>query len=147
MERTRQILMEAIFEVFEKMLFVFLEPSDEPGSTFDMETVIRFDGGVIKGDIRMRFPVDVASAMAQNLLGLPANEVLPRHAEDCAKEAVNMIGGNFLSKFDSGRVFHLSIPEFSRRMDQKVPEGEGIYRLDFDSDRGKLSIVLTMSGQ
>lgn len=147
MERTRQILMEAIFEVFEKMLFIFLEPSDEPGSAFDMEAVIRYDGGAVKGDIRMRFPVDMVSAMAQNLLGLSANEVMPRHAEDCAKEAVNMVCGNFLSKFDSDRVFHLSIPDFSRRIDEKLPGGEGVYRQDFDSDQGKLGVVLTMSGK
>jgi len=147
MEEIRLKLTESIFEVFEKMLFVFLEPADVPGSTFDMGASIRYDSGTVSGSCRIRLPQKLAGIIAQNLHGLDKDEITGKYMEDCVKESINMICGNFLSKFDKSRIFHLSIPEVGLQCceDTADRKNEDVYRLDFDSDYGKLGIVTTMS--
>lgn len=146
MEQTKQNLMESIFEVFEKMLYVFLEPTEEPGSDFDMEAEIEFQGGKVKGDLRFRLSRPLAVQMAENMLGMRDSDVDDKRASDCAKEALNMICGNFLSKYDKDGVFNLSIPVLRAYCGERAPvEQEQTCRLDFDSDNGKIGIVLTMA--
>lgn len=145
MERIKQNLTESTFEVFEKMLYVFLEPTEEPGSDFDLETQIVFQGRVVKGDLRFRLSRQLAAQMAENMLGMASAEVDDKSAGDCAKEAVNMICGNFLSKYDKGQVFNLSIPVLCAYAGGKAEDTQGGCKLDFDSDNGKIGIVMTFA--
>ncbi len=148
MEEIRQKLMESIFEVFERMLFVFLEPLDESGSISGPEASIHFDSDNITGTCRLMVDQSLATIMAQNLMGDGCGELDKQCVGDCVKEALNMISGNFLSKYDRSRVFNLSIPELSDgamvgTASQVLTESD--YQLYFDSDYGKVSMSMSMS--
>ncbi|PKN75521.1 MAG: hypothetical protein CVU52_06040 [Deltaproteobacteria bacterium HGW-Deltaproteobacteria-10] len=150
MENTKKIqdlLMNAIFEVFEKMFFVFLEPLDEDVK-YDMIASINFTGS-IKGDINVFFTHNMASAMVQNMLGVDEDGVTPQLIEDCAKEAVNMIGGNFLQKYDSSKVFDLSIPIFKKESGvyatQDTASTDNVWNLSFESNESLLGVKMMIS--
>ena len=147
MENTKKIhdlLMNAIFEVFEKMFFVFLEPADEEIS-YEMISSIEFLGPV-KGDIRVYFSYGVAETMVRNMLGIDNSEITDRLIEDCTKEAVNMISGNFLHKYDSSKVFDLSIPEFEKKKStfasQENKADKTVWNLVFESEGGMMALRL-----
>jgi CheY-specific phosphatase CheX len=150
MENTKKIqelLMNAIFEVFEKMFFVFLEPVDEDVK-YDMIASINFIGP-IKGEIDVLLTHDLAGAMVQNMLGVDYGGVTQKLIEDCAKEAVNMIGGNFLQKYDSSKVFDLSIPSFKNESAVFTTQGEvvreTVWNLSFESNESLLGVKMSIS--
>ncbi len=144
MEPIRQKLMESIFEVFEKMLFVFLEPSEGPGSGFEMGAAIQFQDDKLGGECRIWLSRKLAGSIAHNMLGIEEAQVSAKCAEDCVVESVNMICGNFLAKFDAARTFHLSIPSLVTEGPEGFEAGEDRFRLDFDSDYGKMASVLSI---
>ncbi len=142
MENVKEILTESIFEVFERMFFIFLEPGGRsPGH--DCEAAIRFDGPR-RGVIRILFTRPVARLMVRNMLGLDNGAVTESHVEDCVKEATNMVCGNFLVNVDASKKFTLSLPEFSARPGQPPAASEGVVAFDFDCEAGKMGVVLTL---
>lgn len=145
--KIQEILMNAIFEVFEKMFFVFLEPVDED-IRYDMIASINFNGP-IKGTIDILLTADLASAMVQNMLSVDENGVTPKLIEDCAKESANMIAGNFLEKYDSSKVFDLSIPTFKKESAefaaQETEAGGTAWNLCFESSEGLLGVKMSFS--
>jgi len=145
MEKIEEMMRISIFEVFEKMFFIFLEPSDISDNEYNIETAIRFDGA-IAGEVKILFPSGVIKVMVQNMLGLKEDEFGAQDVEDCSKEAVNMVTGNFLGKLDSSKVLKLSIPTFNPGRSEISLEGNAC-RMDFDSDDGKVGVVLTLSDQ
>jgi CheY-specific phosphatase CheX len=142
MENLKQILTESIFEVFERMFFIFLEPGGK-APVHDFEASIRFDGPR-RGVLRIRFTRPVARLMVRNMLGLDNGAVTESHVEDCVKEAANMVCGNFLVNLDPAKKFTLSLPGFSARPGQPPAVSEGVHALDFDCEAGKMGVVLTM---
>jgi CheY-specific phosphatase CheX len=143
-EKNRVIMLEAIFEVFEKMLFVFLEPSAEEISGYELGAAIRFRDEKLQGEIRLLFSTDLAIHMAQNILSPEDERVAETQIEDCVKEAANMVCGNYLSKLDPQRVFDLSVPVFLKSPDKSV-YGDRVFRLDFVSDDGPLCLLMGSS--
>ena len=150
MENTKKIqtmLLNAIFEVFEKMFFVFFEPLDEDVK-YDMISSINFTGSV-NGEIKIFFSTGLLETMVQNMLSVNQKDVTENMMEDCAKEAVNMIGGNFLHKLDSSKVFELSIPMFAKNTGVFVPQVQnqsGIaWNLAFESERNFMAVSVTTS--
>ena len=150
MENTKKIqdlLMNAIFEVFEKMFFVFLEPLDEDVK-YEMVTSIKFSGPVT-GEMYVFFTRGVAETMVQNMLGVDLSGVTDKLIEDCTKEAVNMISGNFLQKYDSSKVFDLSIPVFENKTGVFAPQGEvsgkGDWNLSLESDESLMGVKMSIS--
>jgi CheY-specific phosphatase CheX len=145
-KKTHDLLMNAIFEVFEKMFFVFLEPLDEDVK-YDMVASINFTGP-IKGEFHVFFTRGVAEAMVQNMLGVDADGVTDKLIEDCAKEAVNMISGNFLQKYDSSKVFDLSIPLFENKSgvfrQQEEASSENTWNLSFESEESLLGVKMSI---
>ncbi len=139
MKKIRKIMRISIFEVFEKLFFVFLEPLDDANDKYDMEAAIRFDGSV-SGEIRIQASKNVVKAMVQNMLGLNADEVNRHDMEDCLKEAANMVCGNLLGKYDSTQVFNLSTPTFAEKC-KDIELKENTFRLNFDSENGKVSLI------
>jgi len=125
MDRTKQIWVTSIFEVFEKMFYIFLEQV-RIGGHFDMTAQISFRGPR-NGQMQFFFPENFARTMAMNMLNQERNEISPVILEDCLKESANMICGNFLRKFDADRVFDLGLPQL------EIKAGE--VRLEPDSDR------------
>lgn len=140
MKKIEEMMRLSIFEVFEKMFYLFLEPLSIEYGKYDMKSSIRFDGRV-SGEVVILLSRDIVKVMVQNMLGLGSNEITGQHMEDCSKEAVNMICGNFLSKLDSASVFDLSIPSF-RMESTGVESGENACRMDFDSDEGNVGVIV-----
>ncbi|MEN6469813.1 MAG: chemotaxis protein CheX [Smithella sp.] len=140
MKKIQEILMNSIFEVFEKMFFVFLEPFDED-IQYDMMTSIQFSGPR-KGDIKAYLSKGVASIMAQNMLGLERKDVTDKTMEDCAKEALNMIAGSFLNKLDAKQAFDLSIPVYEKKSGTFKRENDATLSLSFDSDDQYMGITM-----
>ena len=146
-KKTQEMLMNAIFEVFEKMFFVFFEPLNEDVK-YDMMSSINFTGP-INGEIKVFFATGLVETMVQNMLSVNQKEVTGKMMEDCAKEAVNMIGGNFLHKLDSSKVFELSIPMFTKDQGVFVPQvqnqSETAWDLSFESERNFMAVSVTTS--
>jgi len=82
--------------------------------------------------------------MVRNMLGLGEEEFSMQDMEDCSKEAVNMVCGNLLSKFDSSERFKMSVPVF-REVPGKVESSENVLLKGFDSDDGRVGVVVTLS--
>ena len=142
MENIREILKESIFEVFEKMFFIFLEPGARV-LVHDYETSIGFDGPR-RGSIRILLSLPVAKLMVRNMLGISDEKEIERHVEDCVKEAANMVCGNFLVNLDASKKFTMSLPAFSVKPRQQPALSEGVHAFDFDCEAGKMGIVLTL---
>jgi CheY-specific phosphatase CheX len=145
MENIREILKESIFEVFEKMFFIFLEPGGR-APVHDYEAAIRFDGPQ-RGAIRILFTRPVARLMVRNMLGLGNGDVTDPHMEDCVKEAANMVCGNFLVNLDASKKFTMSLPEFSARPGQPPAVSEKVYAFDFECEDGKMGVILEIEAK
>ncbi len=140
-KKIQELLMNSIFDVFEKMFFVFLEPCDEE-MKYDLATSIEFSGPV-KGNLRAYLSTGIANSMVENMLGLETNEITDKTREDCAKEALNMIAGSFVHKLDAGKVFDLSIPAYEKKVGRFGMESPGDVNLLFDSDGMSLGVSMS----
>ena len=145
MKKIQEMLMNSIFEVFEKMFFVFLEPCDEE-IQYDMMTSIQFRGPM-KGEINAYLSKGIASTMAQNMLGLDPKDVTDQTMEDCVKEALNMIAGSFLNKLDATQVFDLSIPEYEKKPGKFEKDNNATLNLLFDSDDQCMGLSMNLEPQ
>lgn len=141
MKKIRETMTPSIFEVFEKMFYIFLEPLDVRNNEYDMEAATGFKG-TMSGYVRILLSRDIVMAMVQNMLGLGEDKITGQDMEDCSKEAVNMVCGNFLSRLDSMEVFNLFTPTFKEGQPECLESGEDICRMDFDSDNGKICVMV-----
>lgn len=146
-QKINQMLTASIFEVFEKMYYIFLEPVDNAGWEQTWTSSIKFTGPM-EGEIKVLFSNDMANAMVQNMLNIKQNEITGKLVEDCLKESVNMICGNFLRKFDASKVFNLSLPHIVLgKVIENATEDSSAYnlRLDFEANEGMLGLTVTAS--
>ena len=143
-KKIQEMLMNSIFEVFEKMFFVFLEPFDDE-IQYDLMTSIQFTGSV-KGEIQAYLSRGIANVMVENMLGLETKDVTDKNREDCAKEALNMIAGSFVHKLDGANVFDLSIPACEKKSGKFNKESKGTLNLLFDSDDQYMGITMNLDG-
>lgn len=133
----------SIFEVFEKMYFISLEPGEFEYPAYAMGAFIDF-GGSVRGRLKFLFSRQIATAMVQNMLNLEENEITGQEIEDCLKETANMVCGNLLTKLDANQRFELHMPEFFKIADSDFIEQDNIEKLAFISDDGKLGVILTL---
>ena len=143
MEKIQQIMTPSISEVFEKIFFILLDPSQDEYKEYDMEATIRFEGA-IRGGLRLLVSRDMADAMVENMLDLTGDEITLQIMEDCLKETANMVCGNFLKNFDGTDVFDLSAPGFKKKAGG-IETGENICRMDFRSDSGEACLIAEIS--
>jgi CheY-specific phosphatase CheX len=145
MLKIQQALTSSIFEVFERMFYVFLEPADKPDGEYHYRADINFSGP-LSGELTAIFSRPLAEVMLKNMLNVGEDEINDQLMEDCLKESLNMICGNFLSKYDSGQVFDLSIPTYASGRKaagiQAGTDSEAV-TLDFLGGRGRLSVTMT----
>lgn len=129
-----QKLVRAIFDVFEKMYYLYLEPQVGNDSDRGWRASIGFSG-VLDGRFEACFSDAIATAMVGNSLVLNGPEVTDDLREDCLRECVNMISGSFLRLVDSDRIAHLTLPSCSRAA-AALPGGQGTetIRLRFEAD-------------
>lgn len=145
----RKLLTTSTFDVFEKMFFIFLELSDRDGQQYDLVTSIRFSGPAV-GEIRLGFSESLARSMVENMLGVKREEISRAMMEDCTKEAVNMIGGQFLRTLDASKVFTMSMPACSADTEASPPEGQGRdfeQCQQFECEQGRLRIRAWMQAE
>ncbi len=142
-EKIMEMMKSSISEVFNKMFFIFLEPLDNENIEADMEAAVSFDG-TISGEVRILLSREIVGAMIKNMLNLGEEEFAIHDIKDCSKEAVNMVCGNLLSKFDSSARFGMNVPVF-REVPEKIEPSENVLLKGFDSDEGKLGMVVTLS--
>lgn len=140
-------LRAAIFETFEKMFYIFLEPAEAPFGRCDLETAVRFQGA-LNGQLTLCFSDGLARTMVQNMLNCGQDEVTEGALEDCAKEAANVIGGRFLTTFENRKAFDLSIPVFRRGIAESGDPVAGdaqACRFHFDAEGESLRVGITVS--
>jgi CheY-specific phosphatase CheX len=141
----QEMLTRAIFEVFERMYYIFSEPLKGNGGNYQMKSTINFSGSA-NGSIQLFLSRGIAEAMVKNMLNLQQDEIdLPIMA-DCVKESLNMICGNFVRKLDPERVFDLSLPIFEMISDDcaKGPEArDQQVDLTFVADGGNVRLIMT----
>jgi CheY-specific phosphatase CheX len=147
-KKTSEMLMTSIFEVFEKMFFTFLEPldEDEPAWNYDFVTKIQFIGPN-KGVMSIYLTNGLAVTMVENMLNIDTEKISNELIMDIAKEAVNMICGNFVRKLDISKVYDLTIPTFEKASGAfSFSESDtGKIALALESDGDQIGVVLTLS--
>ncbi len=143
MKKIQEILMNSIFDVYEKMFFVFLEPMEDAVS-YNLTASIRFSG-IFNGELRAYLNKDMARSMVENMLGLESQEITEKQMEDCSKESINMICGSFLERLSPSTVFDLSVPEGSIKSGIFKKEDPGTLNLAFDSDGQLLAVSLVIN--
>ena len=139
----RKILTTSTFDVFEKMFYIFLEMSASGKQQYDLVTSIRFSGP-FDGEIRLGFSDSLALAMVENMLSMDQHDITRAMREDCAKEAVNMISGQFLRTLDPTKIFHMAVPvclphPSAAEQDSSAQDLE--QRLNFESEKGYLFLL------
>lgn len=144
MQKIKEMLMESIFEVFEKMYYIFLEPLDTDSGTYDMGASIGFHGPA-NGEIRILISKKMAGKMVQNMLNIREEDVTAKLLEDCLKESANMICGNFLRKLDSNQVFNLTLPTFDGN--PVVADYTASLRIAFESEGDGMGVSMSMTDQ
>ena len=147
-KKTKEMLMKAIFEVFERMFFVFAEPVREAGADYQIRANIRFSGPM-EGAMQISMSEDLAKIMAKNMLSLENGQVTDPVIADCVKECLNMICGSFVRKIDPDHVFHLAIPSFelvSDRSGGMDAQSDSSLRLVFDTEEGAFEVMMTAPG-
>jgi len=146
----RQNLMKAVFEVFEKMYYIYLEPVEGEAVGKDFSSVEIGFSGDIEGIIISRFPHELSMMMAANALGMDDQQMTDQILADCRKECLNMLCGNFLQKHNTDKLFHMTLP--------KAVIGKGgsdldvqrqVYKLDlnFESARVPLRVEMVLYQQ
>lgn len=148
--RIREHLKTATFETFEKMFFIFLElsqpdPAAQPGCSHASGITFK---GMLNGSMTIRYSREFLTAMVCNLLGLGEEEITDRDLEDCAKEGINIVCGNFLAKLESEKALNLSIPVYYP--DTKKLETGGVKDsiiLCFESDNGSLEVRMAVQDE
>lgn len=144
-QSVRELAMNAIFEVFEKMYYIFLEPRDFEQKDEARKVVrIRFSGAT-SGEMMAYYGKNLAPCMIENALGLDQSEQTDQIMEDCLKECINMVCGNFLQKLEPDRVLHLSIPEYLGEVKMPAAGDAQCLYLSFESEEMPIEITLRIS--
>lgn len=139
----REFIMLSVFEVFEKMYYIFLEPrDDEPSDEEKLFVQIRFSGDW-HGEIQAYYSEVLARAMIENALGLDKEDVTEQILEDCLKESLNMICGSFLQKYEQEKVLQLSIPRYRGATSTPRPGdiGEGVW-ISFEGSGSMMDVIV-----
>jgi CheY-specific phosphatase CheX len=144
-EKLRQNLMRAVFEVFEKMYYIFLEPVEKGAARKDFSAVEIGFTGDISGSIIARFPRELSMMMAGNALGMDEEEMSDQILVDCRQECLNMLCGNFLQKHDADKLFNMTLPKaITGKGGSEIDGGRQIYELNlnFESDHIPLRVEM-----
>jgi len=147
-KKIKEMLMGAIFEVFERAFFVFAEPVRESGEDYQIRATIRFSGPM-EGAMQISMPEGLAKIMAKNMLDLDDTQITNPVIADCIKECLNMVCGSFVRKVDPDHVFHLTIPDFeliSERSGDMAAQSDSSLRLLFDTEAGTFEVMMTAPG-
>ncbi len=144
METMKEMMETSIFEVFEKMFYVFLEHDGVECPDYDAEALVSFSGSM-NGKMKLLLSENVIKVMVKNMLNLDEEDITDREVEDCSKEAVNMTCGNFLAKLGDTERFDLSIPSFMKPPQSVLCRSDDTIRLNLISDEGEVGVIMQIS--
>ena len=159
LEEIRKEAVSVTLNVFETMLFTFLEPRGEekakdlsfPGSgPVFLRGEIGF-GGSRSGKLSLTLPLDPARKMASNFMGLEEEMASESQAIDLVNELCNMICGNLssrLAQLDRTVAWNLAIPG-TRLLSRQEMEREGRrpgVEVDFDADGEWVNLNIQFDG-
>ncbi len=119
METNRdEVLGEVVYDVFEKLAFMFGEVVDKEEVPQTATAYVRASmtfSGDMAGTIALTVPVEVCPEIAANVLGLDQDdELVAAQAIDALKEVLNVICGNVLTAIAGEKaLFDLSVPTVS----------------------------------
>jgi hypothetical protein len=104
------MLETVIFEIFEKMFFLFPEKADAPVATgSDWLTYTIAISGPPNCSIRCHYPRPLARLMASNYIGSDDADLSDETVSETCKEALNVIAGHLINQL--GEEYQLGIPE------------------------------------
>jgi CheY-specific phosphatase CheX len=112
-----KMMKDAIFNVLETMFFQVVQFVEDVGIEEWFEGEQKLIGaaldfeGPFSGSFFFFVSADKASKITADFLGLEMEEVDENQREDTVKEALNMIGGNMLSRSEEMDGFRLGIPK------------------------------------
>jgi hypothetical protein len=134
----RKIFSNAVYEVFEKMYYVFLEAREDQAPLLRERALSISFSGPCSGTIGVFFSEALTGQMIRNSLNLDPEEAAEELRQDCLKECLNMICGDFLQGYNPERLFQMSLPQY-----HEAPAGAGFDRagentveMCFDADDG-----------
>lgn len=111
-----EIISRIVYDVFEKLAFMFGEVADrdelpEPAA-LNMRASMTFAGDMT-GSISLIVPENVCPEIAANVLGKdPDDDIVVAQSADALKEVLNVLCGNILTAVaGEAPVFDLSVPE------------------------------------
>ena len=137
-QEIEKIFRKAVYEVFEKMYYVFLEGRGRHLPERRERAVNISFSGPATGDIVIYFSEDLTEQMIANSLNLDPEEVTEPIRQDCLKECLNMICGDFLQKYNPDRLFKMGLPLYGEPATGAATggTGEGPVIVAFDADSG-----------
>lgn len=147
LDDVKKLMMLSVFEVFEKMYYIFLETVDEHPSKEERRLVeIRFSGD-LRGGMQAYYSETLARTMIENALGLDEKDVTEQILEDCLKEGLNMICGSFLQKYEQEKVLQLSIPSYVGKASlPALGDAPGEIWISLDSDGMLMDLIMRFDG-
>jgi len=142
----KEMAMMSIFEVFEKMYYIFLEPRDSACVEEGRWAVeIRFSGA-LRGEMHAYYAEPLAETMIGNALNIDKEEITVQIREDCLKECINMICGSFLQRYEPDKSLQLSIPLFMGKASvPRVGEIPDAIQLAFEADGVPLDAIIKIA--
>ncbi len=132
-ETLKTAMRTSISEVFETMLFMSLELSDDnkldayKPSTTDLKACKLEFNGKLNGYFELYIPADLLLSTTESFLGEEQKNIAAEHADGTLMEILNMLGGNTFSTLDRETVYDLGIPTITdaqNLMQAEVPGGK-----------------------
>lgn len=145
-KKIEEILATSIFEVFEKMFFVFAEPFQGDDQAYRLQASVRFEGPC-GGRMRILLTSGLAKTMAKNMLNLEEDEINDTIMADCVRESINMVCGNFLRKLDPVHGSRMTIPEcdvISNHEKLSEDRNQSNVKLAFSTENDAFEVQLNM---
>jgi CheY-specific phosphatase CheX len=142
-QNIKEIAMMSVFEVFEKMYYIFLEPRNSEASDKERRAVQIQFSGPLNGEMHAYYSEALAENMIENALVMEKEAITDQIMEDCLKESINMICGSFLQRLEPDKVSQLSMPRYlGKRVEPDGVDGADAICLAFESDGMGMDVVL-----
>jgi len=137
---------DSIFNVLESMFFLIVQTADNDCPLQEwfaqnpsvVGATLGFKGS-FEGSFYLLMPLEIAYEITGNFLGLDLEEIDEEQMKDTVKEALNMIGGGFLSLFDTKGTIKLGIPQLVGNgdlfLDDFLALKDDIIRIETENNR------------
>ena len=108
---------DSIFNVIEQMFFLPIDIKETNGSAdTGLQNTSLITAGVgfagpADGRFMLSIPVDLATTMAADFLGISSEMISSKQIIGTAKEMINMLAGSTLSAYEPEEAFNLQIPK------------------------------------